>query len=110
VLPPAHARSQQWKILDRPDVRVPLEELAFVPDQAIELGGIVRTEAAPEDELLRRRDGRDRIDLEEAQAVNCLEDVAGGAVEKLRADSDPACLLESDDARADAQSLEAPTE
>jgi len=88
---------------------MPLEELALVPDQAVELGGVVATEAAPEDELLRWGDGRDRIDLEEAQAPNGLEDVAGGAVEELRPDSDPACLLESDDARADAESLEPPS-
>jgi hypothetical protein len=61
---------------------------------------------APEHELLRRRDRRDRIDLEKAQAANRVEDVAGGAVEELRADSDPACLLESDDPRADAESLD----
>jgi hypothetical protein len=100
VLSPAHTGAEQREVLDRPDVGVPLDELALVPEQAVELAGVVRAEAAPEDELLRRCDGRDRVDLEEAEPANRLEDVARGAVEELRADRDSACLLESDDAGA----------
>jgi hypothetical protein len=51
--------------------------------------------------LLRRRDGRDRIDLQEAQLPDRVQDRSRGSVEQLCANSDPACLLESDDPRAD---------
>ena len=94
------------RILDRPDERVPLDELALLPEQAVELRRVVRPEPAPEHELLRRRDGRDRVDLEEAELPDGVEDRASGAVQELRADGDAACLLESDDPCADAGSLD----
>ena len=43
---------------------LPLEELPLVPQQAVELRNVVH-QSTPEHELLRRRDGRDRVDLEE---------------------------------------------
>src|ERR1700751_1900298 len=46
--------------------------------------------------MLRRRDGRDRIELEEAEAADRLEDSGGAAVEALRTDGDPPRLVESD--------------
>jgi hypothetical protein len=53
---------------------VPFDELALFPQQAVELGGIVWAEPAPQNELLRRRDRRDRIDLEEAEVPDRVED------------------------------------
>jgi hypothetical protein len=79
---------------------MPLDELPLLPEEAIEFRGIVRAETAPEDELLRRRDGRDRVELQETEAANRFEDVVRRAVEELRVDSDSACLLESDDVGA----------
>src|SRR5438067_2793806 len=56
-----HAGADERIVLQRPDERAPLEQLALLPQQAVELGGVVGAEPAPEDELLRRRDGRDRV-------------------------------------------------
>jgi hypothetical protein len=72
----AHAGAHERKRLDRPDVRVPFEELAIDPEQALELGHVVRAEPAPEHELLRRCNRRDRVDLQEAEPVDRLEDRA----------------------------------
>ena len=52
------------------------------------------------------RDGRDRIDLQEAQLPHGVEDRSRGSVEQLCANRNPACLLESDDPRADGSSLD----
>ena len=68
--PPAHPGLQNRQRLRRPDERVPLEELLLLPEQAVELGDVVGAEAAPEDELLWRRDRRDRVDLQEAESPN----------------------------------------
>ena len=97
--PPAtpHARLHERQRLDRPDVRVPLEQLPVDPEQAVELGDVVRPEPAPEDELLRRRDRRDGIDLQEAEPANRVEDRRRRAVEELRANCDPARLLRRDE-------------
>ena len=97
----AHPCAQQRKRLDRPHVRVPLEEPALDPEQPLQLGAVVRAETAPEHELLRRRDGRDRIDLEEAEPPDGVEDRARGPVEELRAHCDAPCFLEADDVTRD---------
>src|SRR5439155_19826668 len=54
---PPHPGPDQREVLDRPDEGAPLEQLPLLPEQAVELGSVVRSEPAPEDELLRRRDG-----------------------------------------------------
>src|SRR5438132_903977 len=77
--------AQQGERFDRIDERVELDELPFLPEQAIELGRLERAEAAPEDEVLRGRDGRNRVELEESEPANGLQDAASGAVEQLRA-------------------------
>jgi hypothetical protein len=46
-----------------------------------------------------RRDGRDRVELEEAEPAHGAEDAARRAVEELRPDRDPARLVGSDDSR-----------
>jgi hypothetical protein len=61
--PPTHACAEQWEVLGGPDEGVPLEQLAVLPEQTVELGDVERSEAAPEDELLGRRHGGDRIHL-----------------------------------------------
>src|SRR5256714_9600419 len=57
------------------------------------------TEPAPEDEPVSGRDGGDRIELQEAEPSHGFENPAGGAVELLRADRDPARPLRSDRSR-----------
>ena len=71
-----HSRLDERQRLDRPDVRVPLEELLLDPQQPVELRDVVRAEPAPEDELLRRCDGRDRVDLQEAELPHGVEDAS----------------------------------
>src|SRR6266545_4489262 len=48
----AHARTDERQVLDRPDERVPLDELPLLPEQPVELGAVERAEAAPENEVL----------------------------------------------------------
>ena len=93
---PAHAGEQHRKLLDRVDERVDLDELVLLPDQAVELLPSVGPEPAPEHEVLRRRDRRDRIDLEEAEPADRLQDAARRAVEQLRPHRYPPCLLDRD--------------
>ena len=97
--PPAapHPRLDEWERLHRPDVRVPLEELLLYPQQPVELRDVVRPEPAPEHELLRRRDGGDRVDLQEAEPLHGVEDAGCRAVEKLCADGNAARLVWRDD-------------
>ena len=91
--PPAHPRLDKGEILDRPDERVPLEELLPLPEQRIELGGVVRSEPAPRHEVLGWGDRRDRVDLQVAEATNRVEQARRGAVEELRPHRDPPRLL-----------------
>jgi len=91
--PLRHSRADERQVLDRPDERVPLEELSLLPQQPVELGGVVGPEPAEEHELLRGRDRRDRVHLEEAEVSHRVEDRHRGAVEELRAHRDSPCLL-----------------
>src|SRR5215468_7011776 len=93
----ARERPNQREIFDRVHKCAPLEQLPFLPQQPVELGRVVRAEPAPEHEPLRRRDRCDRVELEEPELADCVEDAAGRPVEQLRADSDPARLLDADD-------------
>src|SRR5205807_2222571 len=93
---PPHPCTEQRERFDRIDERVELDERPLLPQQAVELGGVERAEAAPEDEVLWRRDGRDRIELEEPEPAHRLEDAARRAVEQLRADGDPTSVLWAD--------------
>src|SRR5436309_918324 len=70
----SHAGQDQREVLDRPNEGAPFEELALSPEQPIELRHVVGAEAAPEDELLRRGDGCDRVDLQEAKTAHGVED------------------------------------
>jgi hypothetical protein len=82
--PPPHPGSEQWKVLDRPDVRVPLDERLLFPEQPVELGDVVRSEPTPEDELLRWCNRRDRVDLQEAELSDGVEDGGRRPVEAER--------------------------
>ncbi len=94
---PAHLRLQQRQVFGGIEERVPLDELPLLPEQPVELGAVVgRAEPAPEHEVLRRRDGRDRVELQEAEPADRREHVRRRAVEQLRADGDPPRLLERD--------------
>ena len=91
--PPApHQPTDDRQLLDRPDESVPLEERPLVPEKAVELCDVVAAEPAPQHEVLRRRDGRDRVELEEPQVANRVEHGRRRPVEELRADGDPARL------------------
>mgnify|MGYP003457244285 CR=1 FL=1 len=50
-------------------------------------------EPAPEDQMLRRCDGRDRIELQEAEAADGVQDVGRRPVEELGANGDPPRLV-----------------
>src|SRR4029077_14243354 len=62
-------------------------------EKLVELVCAELSQPAPEDEMLGRRDGRDRVELEEAEPAHGLEDSARGAVEALRVYRDPSRLL-----------------
>ena len=91
---PPHERLQHRQVLARVEEGAPLDELPLLPEQPVELGGVERAEAAPEDEVLRRRDAGDRVELEEAEAAHGLEHSVGVAPEALRADGDAPRLLD----------------
>ena len=84
------------QVLDRPDERVPLEQPSLFPQEPVELGAVDSAEPAPEDELLRRRDGRDGVHLEEAEAPDRLQDAPRRPVEELRANCNPPRVLPRD--------------
>src|SRR5436309_5749616 len=92
--PPRHARTLQRQVLDRIDESVVLEQLPLLPLQPVELASVERAETAPEDEVLRGRNRRNRVHLEEAEAADGLEDVARRAVEQLCAHGDSPRLLQ----------------
>ena len=74
--------------------------LRFFQSSASSSAGVERAEPAEEDELLRRRDGGDRVHLQEAEPSHGVEHARRGAVEQLRAHGDPPGLLRCDDPRA----------
>src|SRR6185312_3381939 len=99
-----HPRALHRQLLDRVDECVVLEQLSLLPEQEVELRGVVRPEAAEEDELLRRRDRRDRVQLQEAERTDRVEHGRGRLVEQLRPHRDPPGLLRRDDAPRHASS------
>jgi hypothetical protein len=90
---PPHPRLHERQVLDRPDEGVPLEELPFLPEETVELRRIEGAEPAEEHELLRRRDRRDRVHLQEAELSHGVEDRRGAPVEQLRPHGDAPGLL-----------------
>ena len=86
--PPRHARADEREILHRVDERVVLDQLALLPQQAVELAYVVRPEPREEHELLRRRHGRDRVHLQEPELAHGVEHTGRAAVEKLCAYGD----------------------
>jgi hypothetical protein len=84
----AHQSFDQRQVLARIDERVPFEELSLIPEQPVELCPVVPGDAAPENEMLRRRDGRDRVDLEAAEVPDRRQDVGRRPVEQLRTHGD----------------------
>src|SRR4051812_39736831 len=97
---PAHARPDQRQGPPPPAERRPLEELSLLPDEPIELPSFVLPEPAPQDEVLRRCDGCDRVELEEPEAAHGVKHVRRRAVEELSAHGDPARLLDGNLTRA----------
>jgi hypothetical protein len=85
----AHEGPQEWERLDRIDERVEFDEPALLPQQPVDLSRVEVAEAAPEDEVLRRGDGRDRVGLEEAEPPNSVQHAGRRAVEQLCAHRDP---------------------
>src|SRR5713226_7523248 len=89
----AHAREDERQVLDRVDEGVPLEEPALLPQQPVELRAVEGPEPAPEHEVLWRRHSRDRVDLEEPEPADGIEDTRRGAVEQLGSHRNPARLV-----------------
>ena len=86
---------QQRQVLDGPEERVPLDELSRSPRADGRARPVVRSaEPAPEHEMLRRSDRRDRVELQEAEAPHGAEHVGRGAVEQLCAHCDAPRLLD----------------
>ena len=70
-----------------------------LPEKPVELVRVVRNpEPAPEHEVLRRRDGRDRVELQPSERPDGPEHVGSEAVEQLRTHGDAARLLDRDHA------------
>jgi hypothetical protein len=96
----AHPRPQERQRLDRPDERVPFDQLALDPEQPVELARVVGPEPAVKDEVLRDGDRGDGVELQEPQPPDRVEDAVRRSVQELRADGDPAGLLDADLTRA----------
>src|SRR5207245_4711642 len=77
------------------DALVILEQLARLPHQPVELGHVEWPEAAEQHELLRRRDSRDRIHLQEPEAPDRVEHAVCTAVEELRPHGDASSAVEA---------------
>src|SRR5205807_1763911 len=91
---PAHAREQCGQVLSRPQEGVPLDQRPLVPEQAVELTTVIaQAEPAPQHEVLRRRNGGDRIQLEESEMADRAQDVGRRAVQQLGVDCDTAALF-----------------
>jgi hypothetical protein len=76
------------------DERVELDQLPRLPAQPVELRLVVAwAEPGVEDEVLRRRDRRNGVDLQEPEASDRVEYALRGSGEKLRSDGDPARLF-----------------
>ena len=91
---PPHPRLQERQVFARVQKRVPLDELALLPEQALQLRVIEWAEAAPQDELLRRRNRRDGVELQEAEPLHGVEHSGRRPVEQLCANGDPPRLLD----------------
>src|SRR5262249_26927544 len=90
----AHERLEDGQVLARVEVCVPLDELPLLPEQTVELRRVEAAETAPEDQVLRRRDDRDRVELEEPEMADGLEHPPRAAVEALGPNGDPPRLLD----------------
>ncbi len=55
----------------------------FFHRSRVERRAVVPAESAPEDEVLRCREGRNRVHLQEAEVADGLEDARGGPGEEL---------------------------
>ena len=91
----AHPGADERQIVDRPDERVPLEELPLLPDEPVELGDVEPAEPAVQHEVLRRCDRRDRIELQEAEPLDDVQDTGAAPVQQLRAHGDAPRALET---------------
>ena len=91
----AHDRQVERQIGHGPIEARPLEDRAVDLDRAGEVGRLVRpADPAPQDQVGAGSDGRRRIDVDDGQAVDRLDD-AGRPVgrQQLRADGDAARLV-----------------
>ena len=84
-----------WQVARRPDVGHGLDEGAVVLDRLDEGGGVVgRAEPAPQHEVGARCDRRGRVDLQDREAVDDVNEVCRTRlVEQLRVDRDPAGFI-----------------
>ena len=67
----AHPRAQERQFFNRREEGVPFDELFRLPEQVVELRPVVPCRACSEDQMLRRGDRGDRIELQEAERARC---------------------------------------
>src|SRR5437867_6261617 len=71
--------------------------MLVVPEEVVQLGAVVRRpEAAEQHEVLWRRDGGDRVELQITETPHGIEDAGRAAVEELGADGDAARFVARD--------------
>jgi hypothetical protein len=95
-----HAQVVQRPVGGRKNERHRLVERPVLPEETIEIGAVVPTEARPQDEQVIARDDVRRIELEIADVRRRLENRSrrrsGDAIETLRTDREAARLREGD--------------
>jgi hypothetical protein len=91
----SHLGTDEREIRHRTIEATPLEDGAILLDQAPQVGGLVRpAEPAPQDVIGARRDGGGRLDVDDGEGVDRLDDVSGAlGRQELRADCEAACRL-----------------
>src|SRR5579872_5915401 len=86
---PFHLRANGGQVAHRVEERSPLEKCAVLPEQAIDLGRIVGTQAAPEHKQMAPRHAIRGIQLKKANVPHGVKRVRGRTVEELSAYGDP---------------------
>ncbi len=93
--PPPHTRAQERQEAHGPEGPVELEQLPVDLDGLLQLSRFVGPpDARPQDGVLARRDRRGRIDLDVAQLLGDLDDIARSlGIEQLRPHDDASRLI-----------------
>ena len=94
--PGRHVGEVEAEVAHRPDDAVELEQGPIDLERLLQVGRpVVGPEPAPRDEVRARRDGGGRIELQQRQPLDDLEQVGGSRrIEQLGTDRDPPRLRE----------------